>query len=72
MKKTPLRVLVTSVGGRAVGHQIVHALQRLAERYTIVVTDADAFSFGGSIWCRTGTSCLMAQPRNTRQRSRAW
>jgi carbamoyl-phosphate synthase large subunit len=46
MKKGPLRVLVTSVGGRAVGHQIVHALQRLEGRYTIVAADADAFSFG--------------------------
>jgi carbamoyl-phosphate synthase large subunit len=45
MRKAP-RVLVTSVGGRSVGHQIVHALRSLGDRYTIAVTDADAFSFG--------------------------
>lgn len=41
-----LRVLVTSVGGRAVGHQILHALQLLGDRYHITTTDADPFSFG--------------------------
>src|ERR1700722_16917297 len=61
------RVLITGVGGRSVGHQILQALlllsdprprpmeprpsesghhSRLAERYEIVVTDADAFSYG--------------------------
>ena len=39
-------VLVTGVGGRSVGHQILHALQRAAKPYRIVTTDADPFSFG--------------------------
>lgn len=43
---TRLRVLVTGVGGRSVGHQILQALLLLGDRYTIVATDADAFSYG--------------------------
>lgn len=39
-------VLVTGVGGRSVGCQILHALLLLAGKYRIVVTDADPFSFG--------------------------
>jgi carbamoyl-phosphate synthase large subunit len=40
-------VLVTGVGGRSVGHQILHALLLLeAGKYRPVATDADAFSFG--------------------------
>jgi carbamoyl-phosphate synthase large subunit len=39
-------VLVTGVGGRSVGHQILHALLLLGDKYLIVATDADAFSFG--------------------------
>lgn len=39
-------VLVTGVGGRSVGCQILHALLLLRGKYRIVVTDADAFSFG--------------------------
>jgi carbamoyl-phosphate synthase large subunit len=39
-------VLVTGVGGRAVGHQILHALSLCADRYRIVCCDADRFSFG--------------------------
>jgi carbamoyl-phosphate synthase large subunit len=45
MRKTP-RILVTGVGGGSIGHQILHALQLLGDRYSIVVTDADPFSFG--------------------------
>ncbi len=40
------RVLITGVGGRSVGHQILQALLLLGDRYSIVVTDADAFSYG--------------------------
>jgi carbamoyl-phosphate synthase large subunit len=39
-------VLVTGVGGGAVGHQILHALLLMRDRYRIVATDADAFAFG--------------------------
>ncbi len=39
-------VLVTSVGGRSVGCQILQALLLHGEKYRIVATDADAFSFG--------------------------
>ena len=41
-----MNVLVTGVGGRSVGHQILHGLLYHADRYRAVVTDADAFSFG--------------------------
>lgn len=44
MSKTS--VLVTGVGGRSYGHQILHALLRLGSKYSIVATDSDAFSFG--------------------------
>lgn len=39
-------VLVTGVGGRSVGHQILSALQRVRDRYRLVAADADAFAFG--------------------------
>jgi len=39
------RVLVTGVGGRSFGNQILHALL-LREDYHVVTTDADPFSFG--------------------------
>ena len=39
-------VLVTGVGGRSVGHQILSALERVRDRYRVVATDADRFSFG--------------------------
>jgi len=39
-------VLVTGVGGSAVGYQILHALLLLGEKYRVVTTDADPFSFG--------------------------
>jgi len=41
-----ISVLVTGVGGRSFGHQILHALLQLGNKYKIVVTDADTFSFG--------------------------
>lgn len=41
-----LCVLVTGVGGRSVGHQILYALLLLGEKYRVVATDAEAFSFG--------------------------
>lgn len=40
------RVLVTGVGGRSVGHQILHALLSTGQAYEITVVDADPFSFG--------------------------
>jgi carbamoyl-phosphate synthase large subunit len=39
-------ILVTGVGGRSFGHQILHALLRLGDKYKIVATDATSFSFG--------------------------
>jgi carbamoyl-phosphate synthase large subunit len=39
-------VLVTGVGGRSVGHQILTALKCAKNRYRIVATDANDFSFG--------------------------
>lgn len=44
--KNKINILVTGVGGRSVGHQILHALLKVSEKYRIVATDADAFSFG--------------------------
>ncbi|MBA4392207.1 MAG: hypothetical protein C0407_01510 [Desulfobacca sp.] len=39
-------VLITGVGGRSVGHQILHALRLLGDKYRLVAVDADSFSFG--------------------------
>lgn len=39
-------VLVTGVGGRSVGHQVLHALNLLKDKYRIVCCDADSFAFG--------------------------
>jgi carbamoyl-phosphate synthase large subunit len=39
-------ILVTGVGGGSVGHQILHALLLLGDKYDITVVDADAYSFG--------------------------
>jgi carbamoyl-phosphate synthase large subunit len=39
-------VLVTGVGGRSVGHQILHGLLLTGSRYRIVACDADAFAYG--------------------------
>lgn len=44
--KNRLCVLVTGVGGRSVGHQILTALKLLGDKYRIIVTDADIFSAG--------------------------
>lgn len=46
VEQARLNVLVTGVGGRSVGCQILHALTLLGDRHRIVCTDADAFSFG--------------------------
>jgi carbamoyl-phosphate synthase large subunit len=39
-------VLVTGVGGRSVGHQVLHALLTLGDKYRIVATDAEPFAYG--------------------------
>ncbi|MBN2562494.1 MAG: ATP-grasp domain-containing protein [Phycisphaerae bacterium] len=39
-------VLITGVGGRSVGHQILHAIRLLGTSYRVVAADADGFSFG--------------------------
>lgn len=39
-------VLVTGVGGRSVGYQILACLKKFPKRYKIVATDADSFSAG--------------------------
>src|SRR6266496_1850003 len=44
--KSKLNVLVTGVGGRSFGHQILHSLLLQEEKYRVVATDADSFSFG--------------------------
>ena len=41
-----IAVLVTGVGGRSIGHQILHALLLLHDRYRIVCCDADSYAFG--------------------------
>jgi len=42
----PVSVLVTGVGGRSVGHQVLHALSLVREKYRIIATDIENFSFG--------------------------
>lgn len=42
----PVAVLVTGVGGRSVGHQILHALSLVKQKYKTVATDVESFSFG--------------------------
>ena len=44
--KENIRVLVTGVGGRSVGNQILHALLLREKDYIITAVDADPFSFG--------------------------
>jgi carbamoyl-phosphate synthase large subunit len=39
-------VLITGVGGRSVGHQVLHALSLGKEKYRVVATDVENFSFG--------------------------
>jgi carbamoyl-phosphate synthase large subunit len=46
MAENKICVLVTGVGGRSFGHQILQALALVPEKYSIVATDADSFSFG--------------------------
>jgi len=46
MNKERICVLVTGVGGRSLGHQVLQALLLLGGKYSIVATDADSFSFG--------------------------
>jgi carbamoyl-phosphate synthase large subunit len=43
---SPLCALVTGVGGRSVGHQILQALLAVAPKYRIVACDCDAFAYG--------------------------
>jgi len=42
----PVSVLVTGVGGRSVGHQVLHALSLMRRKYRLVATDVENFSFG--------------------------
>lgn len=46
MMKERISVLVTGVGGRSIGHQILHGLLLLGSKYRVVVCDADSFSYG--------------------------
>jgi carbamoyl-phosphate synthase large subunit len=39
-------VLVTGVGGRSVGHQILHGLLLLGSKYRIIACDSDSFAYG--------------------------
>jgi carbamoyl-phosphate synthase large subunit len=41
-----LTILLTGVGGRSVGHQVLCALRLAQTPYRVVCTDADPFSFG--------------------------
>lgn len=41
-----LNVLITGVGGRGVGYQLLHALSLTQDRYRIVCVDAVSFSYG--------------------------
>lgn len=41
-----ISVLVTGVGGRSVGHQVLHALSLAKTKYRLVATDIENFSFG--------------------------
>jgi carbamoyl-phosphate synthase large subunit len=42
----PIPVLITGVGGRSVGHQVLQAVQLAGKRYRAVVADAAPFSYG--------------------------
>jgi len=39
-------VLVTGVGGRSVGHQILHGLLLLGSKYRVIACDASAYAYG--------------------------
>src|SRR5271167_4860960 len=41
-----LCVVVTGVGGRSVGHQILHGLLLLGSKYRVVACDASSYSYG--------------------------
>ena len=41
-----LTILLTGVGGRSIGHQVLQALRLAETPYRVVCTDADPFSFG--------------------------
>ena len=43
---TAIPVLITGVGGRSVGHQILHAISLVRDKYRLVATDIENFSFG--------------------------
>jgi carbamoyl-phosphate synthase large subunit len=42
----PIPILITGVGGRSVGHQVLQAIQLSGKRYRAVVADAAPFSYG--------------------------
>ncbi len=42
----PISVLITGVGGRSVGHQVLQAVNLADGRYRPVVTDVSSFSYG--------------------------
>ena len=44
--QTQLSILVTGVGGRSVGHQVLHGLLLLGSKYRVVACDADPFAYG--------------------------
>jgi carbamoyl-phosphate synthase large subunit len=46
MMSKVLNVLITGVGGNAVGHQILHALRLRGANYRIVCVDATSFAYG--------------------------
>ena len=41
-----LTVMITGVGGRSFGHQILHAMLLTGDKYRLVCCDASAYSFG--------------------------
>ncbi len=44
--KKKIRVLITAVGGRSVGYQILECLKPFRKEYTLITTDMDPFSPG--------------------------
>jgi len=55
-------VLVTGVGGRSVGHQVLHGLLLAGSKYRVVACDAEAFAFG-----LYQVSCRYRLPRSDSQ-----
>ncbi len=41
-----INVLITGVGGRSVGHQILQAMELVKDRYRVVAADAMDFAYG--------------------------